>query len=596
MIDQNSQFFAILTAVGEAKQANATALGVSWTFTQMGVGDANNTDPIPSRTQTKLINEWRRAPVNQVRPDPANPNIIITEQVIPADVGGKWIREIALYDADGDMVAVANCAPSFKPLLVQGTGKTQVIRMNFIVTSTANIVLKIDPAVVLATREYVDTQIIEALAKLDFKHSVLVATTANIALNGLQTIDGVLLPADARVLVKNQAAANENGLYVVSSSGVWKRSQDADSSVEVTPGLFVSVEKGAANGDSVWQLVTDAPIVLGTTALVFEMAAGRTGIAAGSYRSVTVDKYGRVIAGTNPTTLASSGITDALPLTGGTLTGSLNLTDAKSVYIRPVQSPSWAAGLIAGEFNGEKAGIGYLGSNDSVNVVFMGLGATPWVNGYGIRVSTGGVEIAGPISGDGAGLTGLKFSALTGLPNSLSAYGVPFASQVEAETGADTNKPMNALRTFQAIAAKVIQATESKLGTAQIASKVLVDAGDDDSTIVTPKKQRWGFRILIGRAGYIVFPTWLKGWIVQWNVGVSLTGSAINTSYFPIPFPTDVGAVVVGAYNNSGSGSYTVCLSDGTGGSKGAVFADRFTTYNNGVTGSAGMSYIAVGT
>lgn len=312
MIDQNSQFFAILTAVGEAKQANATALGQPWTFAQMGVGDANGADPIPNRTQTRLINEWRRAAVNQVRPDPANPNIIITEQVIPADVGGKWIREIALYDADGDMVAVANCAPSFKPLLVQGTGKTQIIRMNFIVANTASVVLKIDPAIVLATREYVDTQIIEAMAKMDFKHSVLVATTANIALSGIQTIDGVLLPADSRVLVKNQAAGKENGLYVVSSTGVWKRAQDADSSVEVTPGLFVSVETGTVNGDSVWQLVTDAPIVLGTTVLTFEMIVGRTGVTAGTYRSVTVDKNGQVIGGTNPSTIAGFGITDAV--------------------------------------------------------------------------------------------------------------------------------------------------------------------------------------------------------------------------------------------------------------------------------------------
>jgi len=310
MIDSNSQFFAMLTAVGEAKQANATALGTPWTFKEMAVGDANGTDPIPNRAQTKLINEWRRAPVNQVRTDPANPNIIITEQVIPPDVGGRWIREIGLFDADGDLVAVANCAPSFKPLLAQGTGKTQVIRMNFIVANTAQIVLKIDPAVVLATREYVDNAVIEALAKLDFKHSALVATTANIALSGIQTIDGVLLPADARVLVKNQAQAKDNGLYVVSSTGVWTRAQDADTSLEVTPGLFVSIEKGTVNGDSVWQLVTDGPIVLGTTPLAFEMAIGRTGISAGSYANVTVDKYGRVIAGTNPSTLAGHGITD----------------------------------------------------------------------------------------------------------------------------------------------------------------------------------------------------------------------------------------------------------------------------------------------
>ena len=163
MIDQNSQFMAILTAVGEAKQANAAALGLPWTFTQMGVGDANGADPQPSRTQTKLINERRRAPLNQIKVDPKNTNVIIAEQVIPENVGGWWIREIGLYDVDGDLVAVANCAPSFKPLLEQGTGKTQVVRINFIVTSAANVTLKIDPSVVLATRQYVDDRIIEVL-------------------------------------------------------------------------------------------------------------------------------------------------------------------------------------------------------------------------------------------------------------------------------------------------------------------------------------------------------------------------------------------------------------------------------------------------
>ena len=163
MTDQNSQFFAILTAVGEAKQANANALGVPWTFAQMGVGDANNTDPVPQSTQTRLINERRRAPLNQISVDPNNANIIIAEQVIPPDVGGWWIREIGLYDAAGDLVAVANCAPSFKPLLSQGTGKTQVVRLNIIVTSAANVQLKIDPAVVLATREYAGSLILNVL-------------------------------------------------------------------------------------------------------------------------------------------------------------------------------------------------------------------------------------------------------------------------------------------------------------------------------------------------------------------------------------------------------------------------------------------------
>lgn len=310
MIDQNSQFFAILTAVGEAKQANATALGLPWTFAQMGVGDANLTDPIPNRTQTRLINEWRRAPVNQVRTDPANPNIIITEQVIPADVGGKWIREIGLYDADGDMVAVANCAPSFKPLLVQGTGKTQIIRMNFIVANTASILLKIDPAIVLATREYVDLKVAEEIGKLDLKQSVVVTTLNNIALGGLQTIDGVALEAGARVLVRKQQVASQNGIYIA-SPGNWARSSDADTSAKVTSALTVGVERGDTYADSVWTLTTDGPVVIGRTALNFELLAATAKEIAGVYRSVTVDKFGRVLAGSAPTTLAGYAIETA---------------------------------------------------------------------------------------------------------------------------------------------------------------------------------------------------------------------------------------------------------------------------------------------
>ena len=269
MIDQNSQFMAILTAIGEAKQANADALGIPWTFAQMGVGDANGTDPIPDRAQTRLINEQRRAPLNQVRIDPRNTNVIIAEQVIPENVGGWWIREIGLYDLDGDLVAVANCAPSFKPLLAQGSGKTQVVRMNFIVTSAANVTLKIDPSVVLATRQYVD----EAINTLDMKQSVLVATTGPVVLSGVQTVDGVVVQTGSRVLVKNQAAAQDNGLYL--TADVWKRTPDADTSSKVTPGLTVHVEQGAVNADTQWHLTTDAPIVLGTTALTFQWAAGQ---------------------------------------------------------------------------------------------------------------------------------------------------------------------------------------------------------------------------------------------------------------------------------------------------------------------------------
>lgn len=163
MINQDSQFFAILTNVGVAKQANADALGVPWSITHMAVGDANGSDPVPDPAQTTLINERRRAPLNQLKVDAANNAIIIAEQVIPAESGGWWIREVGLYDADGDFVAIANCAPSFKPLLNQGSGRTQVVRINLLVSNSSNVELKIDPSVVLATRKYVDDAIIAVL-------------------------------------------------------------------------------------------------------------------------------------------------------------------------------------------------------------------------------------------------------------------------------------------------------------------------------------------------------------------------------------------------------------------------------------------------
>lgn len=223
----------------------------------------------------------------------------------------------------------------------------------------------------------------------------------------------------------------------------------------------------------------------------------------GRYTRVNINKRGVVVGGDNPSTFQDMG------LLGGTLFDAINLADAKAIYIQPVASPSWASGLIAGSNGGEKGGLGFTGSYSTINSIFMGIGPVPWAAGNGIRVTSGGVDITGPITGIGSGLTGLKFSALTGLPSTLAGYGVSFASQPEAEAGSDTSKPMNALRVFQAIAAKVIQATEGVLGIARIASQASVNAGTDDSTIVTPKKQRWGFRILIGRVGYIVFPTWL---------------------------------------------------------------------------------------
>lgn len=269
MVDQNSIFGGMLTTLGAAKKTNCDALGIPWEPRYMLIGDANGTDPVPSPSQTRLINQRYRAQLNQLRVSPTDSNVLIAELVLPPDVGGWWIRELALEDKDGVFSAVANVAPSYKPLLAQGSGRNQVVRMHIITNGTSNIQLKIDPSVVLATREYVDTKILEELYKLDNKQSVRVATTGNVALTGLQTIDGVALAAGDRVLVKNQTVAKDNGIWVAAAAG-WARAADADTSAEVTSALLVSVEQGVTLADTRWQLITDGTIVLGTTALTFQ--------------------------------------------------------------------------------------------------------------------------------------------------------------------------------------------------------------------------------------------------------------------------------------------------------------------------------------
>lgn len=163
----STKFYTLLTDIGAAKLASAAALGVPLKITHMAVGDGGGALPTPDAKQTALVNEKRRAALNMLYIDPQNSSQIIAEQVIPENEGGWWIREVGLFDESGALIAVGNCPESYKPQLAEGSGRTQTVRMVLITSSTDNITLKIDPAIVLATRKYVDDKALELKVYVD---------------------------------------------------------------------------------------------------------------------------------------------------------------------------------------------------------------------------------------------------------------------------------------------------------------------------------------------------------------------------------------------------------------------------------------------
>jgi phage-related tail fiber protein len=253
-----------------------------------------------------------------------------------------------------------------------GTGTTIASGESIIISAGASITIT-DPPINgtdAVNKNYVDSN----LTGLSWKNSVKVATTANITLSGTQTIDGVAVVVNDRVLVKNQTNTYENGVYVV-DAGAWVRSADMDGTTPLnefnSAALFV--EQGTTQTDTGWTQVSNVTTV-GTSAIQFTQFNGAAGITAGTglvksgnvldvnmgagiaqlptdevgvdvyvsgglmttvdgtasststnaqlsltkigtagiYKSVTVDAYGRITAGTNPTTLAGYGITDAV--------------------------------------------------------------------------------------------------------------------------------------------------------------------------------------------------------------------------------------------------------------------------------------------
>lgn len=150
------QIYSLPTNTGAAKLSYAMANNLTVQISHMAIGDGNGAVVNPTAAATGLVREVHRAQLNQLYQHPDNPNWLVAELVIPAEVGGWTIREIGLYDVAGDLIFVGNHAEQYKPVQSQGSDETKTIRMVILVSSLAAVTLRTDPTTVMATIKFVN--------------------------------------------------------------------------------------------------------------------------------------------------------------------------------------------------------------------------------------------------------------------------------------------------------------------------------------------------------------------------------------------------------------------------------------------------------
>ncbi|EBU8262039.1 phage tail protein [Salmonella enterica subsp. enterica serovar Stuttgart] len=157
----DNEFYTLLTDRGMVKIASALADKKQLHLQKMAVGDGGGQYYEPTASQTNLRHEVWRGEMNTLTVAPNNPNWLIAELVLPEDVGGWYVREVGVFDDEGELIAIGKFPESYKPLLPGGCGKQVCIRLIMEVSNTTAVTLTVDPSIVLATRDYVDARLDE---------------------------------------------------------------------------------------------------------------------------------------------------------------------------------------------------------------------------------------------------------------------------------------------------------------------------------------------------------------------------------------------------------------------------------------------------
>jgi hypothetical protein len=260
------------------------------------------------------------------------------------------------FDGSGDVniatTIVSSGTPSFAGLTLTGI-------LNMSSNNIQNLADPINPQDA-ATKNYVDA----SRSGLDIKNAVRVATTSNIVLSGLLTVDGVSLNSGDRVLVMAQTDQTTNGIYVAASGG-WTRATDANTSANILPGMFAFVEEGTVNANQGFVLTGQGSFTIGTSALVFTQFSGT----------------GDIITG------------PGLVKNGNTLDINSTYVGQTSIYkVGTITTGTWQGTVVAPQYGGT-------GVNNGTSTLTLG-GSTTFSGAYATTINvTGPTNVTLPTSG-----------------------------------------------------------------------------------------------------------------------------------------------------------------------------------------------------
>ncbi|HEK4030054.1 TPA: phage tail protein [Pseudomonas aeruginosa] len=392
------KYGGLLTDIGAAALIAASEAGKKWQPTHMLIGDAGGApgetaDPIPSAAQTKLIRQRYRAQLNRLFVSEQSANVLIAELVLPMAIGGFWIREIGLEDADGKFVAVANCPPSFKASVESGSARTQTIRVQIIISGMEHVELIIDDGIVYATQDWV-----KAKVAADFKGRKVLAGNGLVGGGDLSADRTIALPASGVGAGTYRAVTvNANGIVTAGSNpttlGGYGITDALHASEAVTTptankllrlnaaGLLPASITGnattasrlaapitlSATGDATWAARFD-----GSSSVSGTLTLANTGVAVGTYTKVRVNAKGLVTSATSltaddiPWLDASKLATGILPVARG---GTGNAIGQAATALK-LASPRTLA--IAGDATGSAAFDG--SANASITVTLANTG------------------------------------------------------------------------------------------------------------------------------------------------------------------------------------------------------------------------------